>query len=401
MNVAGGAVDDHGIARLDQAGGVFDFADGRDAERARHDRDVRGRPAFLQDQAAQLLAVVVEQRRRAHRARHDNRIVRHLLAARRVVLAHQHPHQPVGEIVEIVQPVTQIGIGGAQHARARVRLNALDGGFSGEAGRHRLADAVQPALVVAEHAVGFEHVAMFAAVGDVAVLDHAVEIGAQGGDRGVEALEFARQVVGDDVGDDHARLVQHDMAERDAVRQRSALDVHGVARRRFGAGAGERGQLAGGDHLRQHHRGGLERLFFFLGIGPPRPVLHHQHAERIAGAQDRHAEERVVDLFAGLRAIGEGRVRLGFGQVDRIGFAGDQADQAFLGLQHGLVDGFALEALGGVQLQGSVHAQHVDRANLRHHVGGDQDDHFVEAFLRADPLRHDLAEPAEQHARTA
>ena len=35
-------------------------------------------------------------------------------------------------------------------------------------------------------------------------------------------------------------------------------------------------------------------------------------------------------------------------QVDRVGFAGDQADQAFVGLQDGLVDGFALEAFGGV-----------------------------------------------------
>jgi hypothetical protein len=88
-------------------------------------------------------------------------------------------------------------------------------------------------------------------------------------------------------------------------------------------------------------------------------------------------------------------------QIDRIGLARHQADQAFVGLQHGLVDGFVLEALGGVQFQGSVHAQHVDRANLRHHVGGDQDDHLVEAILRADRLRHNFAETAQQHARTA
>ena len=56
---------------------------------------------------------------------------------------------------------------------------------------HRLAQPVQPALVVGEHAIGFEHVAMLAAVGNIAVLDQPVEIGAQGGDRGVEPLEFA------------------------------------------------------------------------------------------------------------------------------------------------------------------------------------------------------------------
>ena len=71
------------------------------------------------------------------------------------------------------------------------------------------------------------------------------------------------------------------------------------------------------------------------------------------------------------------------------------------GAQHGEVDGFALQAFGGVQLERAVDAQHVDGAHLRHHVGGDQDDDLVEALLRADRLRHDLAEPAQQHARTA
>ena len=94
-------------------------------------------------------------------------------------------------------------------------------------------------------------------------------------------------------------------------------------------------------------------------------------------------------------------MRLRVRQVHRIGFAGDQADQSFVGLKYGLVDGFALEAFGGVQLKGSVYAQDVDRAHLRHHVGGDQHHHLVEAILRADRLRHYLAKPAQQHARTA
>jgi len=134
-----------------------------------------------------------------------------------VILAHQHAHQPVGEIVEVVQAVAQIGVGGAQHARAGIGLHALDAGFGGEAGHHRLAHLVQPALVVAEHAVGLEHLAMLAAVGHLAVLEQAIEIGAEGGDGGIQPLEFLGHVVGDHVGDDHARLVQHDMAKRDAV----------------------------------------------------------------------------------------------------------------------------------------------------------------------------------------
>ena len=58
---------------------------------------------------------------------------------------------------------------------------------------------------------------MLAAVGHVAVLEQAVEVGAEGGDGRVQPLELARHVVGDDIGDDHARLVQHHVAERDAV----------------------------------------------------------------------------------------------------------------------------------------------------------------------------------------
>ena len=92
---------------------------------------------------------------------------------------------------------------------------------------------------------------------------------------------------------------------------------------------------------------------------------------------------------------------LGFRQVDRIGLAGDQADQAFVRAQHGLVHGLLVEAFGGVELERAVHAQHVDRADLRHHVGGDQHHDLVQALLRADLLRHHLAKPAQQHARTA
>ena len=38
----------------------------------------------------------------------------------------------------------------------------------------------------------------------------------------------------------------------------------------------------------------------------------------------------------------------------------DQADQALVGAQHGLVDGLAVEAFGGVELERAVDAQHVD-----------------------------------------
>ncbi len=304
----------------------------------------------------------------------------------------------MAEIFEIVQAIAQIGIGRAQHARAGVGLHALHRGFRGEAGCDRLVQLVLPALVVGEHAIGFQHVAVFAAVGDVAAFQHAVEIGAQLQDRGVEPFDFLRQILGDVVGDDDARLMQHHMSERDAIRENGAGLVQRVPRGGLGAGLGDGRQFARRDHFREHHRGGLQRLDLFLDIGAVGAVLHHQHAEGVAGAQDRHAEERVVDFFAGFRAIGEGRVRLGVRQVQRRRLRGDEADEALMRGQDRLVDSVPVQTFGGVEFKGVVDAQHIGRADLRHHVGGDQHHDLVESFLSADLFGHHFAEPSQQDA---
>ncbi len=88
-------------------------------------------PALFEDEAAELSAVVVEQRRRAHGAGHQDGVVGQLLARRCVVLAHELSHQAVAEVVEVVQPLADVGIGDAQHAGAVVGLHALDAGFGG------------------------------------------------------------------------------------------------------------------------------------------------------------------------------------------------------------------------------------------------------------------------------
>jgi hypothetical protein len=207
---------------------------------------------------------------------------------------------------------------------------------------------MHPAAVIGEHAVGIEHLTVLAVAGIAAAFQQHVEIGAHAVDRALESLELLRDVLGDEVGDHHTRLVQHHMAERDAVGDGGARKLQRPADGGLGARLGERRELARGDHLGEHHGRGLQRLLFLFGISAPGAVLHHQHAEGVARAQDRHAEEGVVDFFAGLRPIGEGRMGLGVGQVDRLGVARDLADQAFVGAQHGLVDGFALQAFSGV-----------------------------------------------------
>ena len=107
----------------------------------------------------------------------------------------------------------------------------------------------------------------------------------------------------------------------------------------------------------------------------------------------------VVDFLAGLRQVAEGRVGLRVREVERPRLRGDRADQALADAQRGLVDGLALQALGRIELEHAVGAQHIDRADLGHHVGRDLAHDLVEPVLRADRLRHDLAQAAEQDAR--
>ena len=105
-------------------------------------------------------------------------------------------------------------------------------------GQHRLAHAAQPALVVGEHAEGLEHLAVLAVMGDVAALDQLVDRGAHLADRLLEALQLGVDVLGDEVLDHDARLVQHHVAEPDAVGEGDAALVERPAQRRCRRSAG-------------------------------------------------------------------------------------------------------------------------------------------------------------------
>src|SRR3954470_24243032 len=69
--------------------------------------------------------------------------------------------------------------------------------------------------------------------------------------------------------------------------------------------------------------------------------------------------------------------------------------------QNGLVHRVGIEAFRSVELQRVIDPQYVDRAQLGHHVGGDHHHDSVEAYLRADLLRHHFAEPSQQDAGTS
>ena len=191
---------------------VLRLPDGDHAQRARDDRHMRRRAALFEHDGAQPRAVVLEQLGRPHVAGDENGVLGQLAAGGRGAVAGEDAQQPIGEIVEIVQPVADIGIGRAQHAGARVVLHALDGGLGGEAVGDGLVQPVDPAAIVGEHAVGFEDVAMLGAGAHVAVAQHVVDRDAHGGERRLETPRFLLGVLGDEVGDDDARIVQHDLA---------------------------------------------------------------------------------------------------------------------------------------------------------------------------------------------
>ncbi len=94
-------------------------------------------------------------------------------------------------------------------------------------------------------------------------------------------------------------------------------------------------------------------------------------------------------------------MRLRVGQRQRLGRFGDQADEAFARAHGGEMDRLAVQAFGREELEPAVGAQHIDRADLGHHIGGDMNDDLVEPRLRADRLRHDFAQPAQQQTRSA
>ena len=200
---------------------------------------------------------------------------------------------------------------------AGLLLDAAHRRLGGEPGADRLADAPQPARVVREHPVGLEHLALLAAA-EIAASPASGRATRAARDRPLEPRELGLRVVGRGAGRPRP-------AARAARRGRSPRPRPGAGRRGAAsrqAAAARSAYLLGSisppeANISASERGDdLHRLDLVLGIGAPGPVLHREHADDAAGAQDRHAEERVVDLLAGLREIAEVGVGLRVGGVD-------------------------------------------------------------------------------------
>ena len=99
----------------------------RDCQRTGNDGGVAADRAFFQNDALQL-APVFQQLARADVARDQDRIVGHLRAGLGA-LAGQDAQQAVRQVVKVVQPVAQVGIGDLAHPGAGRGLLLLHSGL--------------------------------------------------------------------------------------------------------------------------------------------------------------------------------------------------------------------------------------------------------------------------------
>jgi hypothetical protein len=108
----------------------------------------------------------------------------------------------------------------------------------------------------------------------------------------------------------------------------------------------------------------------------------------------------MVDFFTGLGTIGVLRMVLRIVERQRTAVGGDVADQALTDPQSRAVDGRGVEALGREQFQHFARPQQVDRADLGHHLVGDQAHDFAQRDFDGLGTRHRVPEPLEEHSRS-
>jgi len=108
-----------------------------------------------------------------------------------------------------VHPVRQQWIVDLAHAHPGALLHALDRGLGSQAAVDRLVDATAPALVIGEHLVGLEHGFMFAIHAEFGLVCHLLDLFAHLVEGEVDALAFRLDILGHDMLDIDARLVEY------------------------------------------------------------------------------------------------------------------------------------------------------------------------------------------------
>ena len=123
-------------------------------------------------------------------------------------------------------------------------------------------------------------------------------------------------------------------------------------------------------------------------------MLDAQHAHCALAVDDRNAGEGMEFLFTGFRAIGEVRMRLGFGKVERFDTVGDRAGQALTDGHPGDVDRALVQTARSKEFEHAF-AQQIDRAHLACEAFPDDVDHPVELALRMHARGHNLVKAGE------
>ena len=237
---------------------------------------------------------------------------------------------------------------------------------------------------------------MLARSSELGLLGHIVDLLAHLSERGVNALAFRLDVLGDRVLDDHARLVE----DRFALGHSGDELEAGQAQRPGApepASTGAVDQPRGADHFGQHHRHGLERLDLHVLVAARIGVLDREDSDRGLEPDDWNARKAVEPLLACFRTVGEGRVLRCLGEVEDSALACDRADEAFAHPQPGYVNRLLAQAVSREQLE-IIFTQQIDRADIAVHRLSDEIDDAVELALRRAALRHDLVETRQDLA---
>ena len=236
-------------------------------------------------------------------------------------VAGEQPQQPVRQVVEVVQPLAQVGVGGCATCACGWRT-APSPPRPRRRGRASIEASMpaDPALVVGEHAVGVQHVAVLARCGEMVGGEHLVYLRAQRLDRRRAAARVSRSgssLIGSETT--ICGSCEHDVpSATPSWPTRPRDEERPLVRPRAGhrAGADEGAELG---HLGDDHGDHLEGVDLVVGVFPRLAVLHHQHAQHLAQPLDRHAEEAREDLLAGLGQVAEAAGMRRVAGVDRLG----------------------------------------------------------------------------------
>ena len=145
-------------------------------------------------------------------------------------------------------------------------------------------------------------------------------------DAPIQAFQLCRNVLREEFDDRRPGLMQRYVAERKAISEGHSLQGHRVSRL---LGAGTTSPANAPEAIISAITMAVvsSASTSSLGIFPLDLILNCENTENAALANDRHAEEGMINLLACLRLVREGWVFLGIREIDRLAPVRDKADK--------------------------------------------------------------------------